>query len=236
MKLLKLSLLAAVGSLALTGAAQAADRPLNLTFNVGASTDYVFRGVSQTNEDPQIFGGADISFAGIGYGGVWASNVDFGDGTDAEIDVYAGVKPTLGIVTFDLGAIYYGYVNDGNDWDYFELKAAGSVPVGPGTVGAAFYWTPNATGPSKADGYYYEVNGAVTIPETKFSLSGAVGRQTYTKGDPDWTVWNVGVGYAVTDNLGLDFRYWGTDASRKDFGDSKNLYDDRFVAGFKATF
>lgn len=232
MKLLKLSLLAAVGSLALTGAAQAADRPLGLTFNVGAATDYVFRGFSQTDEDPQIFGGADISFAGIGYGGVWASNVDFGDSTDAEIDAYVGVKPTLGPVTFDLGVIYYGYINDGNDWDYWEFKLAGSVPAGPGTVGAAVYYTPDATGPSNTDGWYYELNGAVTIPDTKLSLSGALGRQTFDRDYTDYTVWNVGVGYAINDTLGVDVRYWGTDGEDP----LGSLAGDRVVAGFKAVF
>jgi uncharacterized protein (TIGR02001 family) len=229
---LKLSLLAAVGALALATGAQAADRPMGLTFNVGASTDYVFRGISQTDEDPQIFGGADISFAGMGYAGVWASNVDFGDGTDAEFDLYAGVKPTLGPVALDFGAIYYGYVDDNGDWDYWEFKAAGSLPLGPGAVGAAVYYTPDATGVSKTDGWYYEVNGSVTIPQTKFSLSGAVGRQTFDDDYVDYTTWNLGVGYAVTENLGLDLRYWDTSKE----GTLGPLAGDRFVAGFKASF
>lgn len=232
MKLLKLSLLAAVGSLALASAAQAADRPLGATFNVGAATDYVFRGFSQTNEDPQIFGGADISFGGIGYAGVWASNVDFGDGTDAEVDVYAGVKPTLGPVTFDLGVLYYGYIDDGSDWDYWEFKAAGSVPVGPGSLGGAIYYTPDATGFSNTDGWYFEVNGAVTIPDTKLSLSAGLGRQIYDEDYTDYTVWNLGVGYAINDTLGVDVRYWGTDGEDP----LGSLAGDRVVAGFKAVF
>lgn len=232
MKSLKLSLLAAVGTLAFAGAAQAADRPLGLTFNVGANTDYVFRGISQTNEDPQIFGGADISFAGIGYAGVWGSNVEFGDGTDAEFDIYAGVKPTFGPLAMDFGAIYYGYVDDGNDWDYWEFKAAGSVPVGPATVGAAVFYSPNFTGPGDIEGLYYEVNGSVAIPETKFSVSGAVGHQELSDGAVDYTTWNLGVGFAVTDNIGLDFRYWDTN-KESTLG---TLAGERFTAGFKATF
>ena len=231
MKSLKLSLMAVAGSLALAGGAQAADRPLGLTFNVGAATDYVFRGISQTDEDPQIFAGADIS-SGIFYGGVWGSNVEFGDGTDAEFDVYAGVKPVVGPVTFDLGVIYYGYVDDGNDWDYVEFKGAGSVPVGPGTIGAAVYYSPNFTGPGDIEGLYYELNGSVAIPNTKFSLSGAVGHQELSDGAVDYTTWNVGVGYAVTDNIGLDFRYIDT-SKENTLGP---LSGERFVAGFKATF
>src|SRR5204862_3642097 len=106
MTALKLSLLAALGSLALAGAAQAQDAPeFKAAFNIGANTDYVFRGVSQTDEDPSIFGGVDLTIGSIGYAGVWASNVDFGNGTDAEVDLYAGVKPEVGPVTLDLGVI-----------------------------------------------------------------------------------------------------------------------------------
>src|SRR3982751_704951 len=102
MKILKLSLLAAAATLAIGGVAHAEDAPpFKLAFNIGANTDYVFRGISQTDEDPSVFGGVDATFAGIGYAGVWVSNVDFGNGTDAEFDLYAGVKPTAGPVSFD---------------------------------------------------------------------------------------------------------------------------------------
>ena len=93
----------------MAGAAAAQDAP-TVTFNVGLTSDYVFRGVSQTDESPALQGGVDVS-SGIFYGGLWASNVDFYDSTDAEIDAYVGVKPTFGAVSADFGAIYYGYVN-----------------------------------------------------------------------------------------------------------------------------
>ena len=87
-------------------------------------------GVSQTDEDPAIQGGVDVTI-GSGYVGVWASNVDFGtDDPSAEIDLYAGVKPTLGDTSLDLGVIYYGYVDDKGatpgQYGYLELKAAAS--------------------------------------------------------------------------------------------------------------
>lgn len=83
-------LLGIAGGLALSVAigaarADAADvGPLSLSVNAGAATDYVFRGVSQTDEDPQVFGGVDATVGSIGYAGAWVSNVDFGDSTDLE--------------------------------------------------------------------------------------------------------------------------------------------------------
>ena len=232
MKTLKLALVAAVGSLALAGAAHAEDAPaFKLAFNVGANTDYVFRGISQTNEDPSIFGGVDATIGSIGYAGVWVSNVDFGNGTDAEFDLYAGIKPTFGAVTFDLGVLYYGYTDQpkGSNEDYWEAKVAASAAVGPATIGAAFFYSPEFFGKT-GDATYYEVNGALPIGDTKFTVSGALGYQQ-VKGPLDYATWNVGVGYTLTDHIGLDVRYFDTDEHK--FG---SIYDSRIVGGIKVVW
>ena len=231
MNSLKLTLLAAVASLAVTGAAQAQDKSdVAISFNVGAASDYVFRGVSQTDENAQIFGGIDATI-GIGYVGVWTSNVDFGNSTSAEFDIYGGIKPMLGPIAMDVGVIYYGYANKptGPDEAYWEVKVAGSVPVGPATVGAAVYYSPEFFGET-GTGLYYELNGAVPIPNSKFSVSGAVGHQEIDAGG-SYSTWNLGVGLAVTDHVGLDLRYW--DTSEHGFG---SIYGSRVVIGAKLTF
>ncbi|MGH6999468.1 MAG: TorF family putative porin, partial [Phenylobacterium sp.] len=135
--------------------------PIDLSFNVGAATDYVWRGVSQTDENPQISGGVDATVGGLVYAGGWLSNVDFGNDTDFELDLYAGVKPQLGPVTLDLGVIYYGYINapTGSNQDFVEFKLAGSVPAGPATVGAAVYYSDDFFG-GTGKATYFEVNGS----------------------------------------------------------------------------
>lgn len=231
MRLFRMALGAAVSSLALAGAAQAEDAPkVAVAFNVGANSDYVFRGVSQTNEDPSVFGGVDATM-GIGYAGLWVSNVDFGNGTDAEFDLYAGVKPVVGAVTFDVGVIYYGYTGQpkGSNEDYWEGKVAASVPAGPATLGAAVYYSPEFFGKT-GDAVYYEVNGVVAIPNTKFSVSGALGRQE-VKGTADYTTWNAGIGFALNDHIGLDVRYF--DTGEHTFGP---IYGSRAVASVKLSF
>jgi len=227
---LKLSLVAAAAALSMGGAAYAQDDSgPKVSFNVGAASDYVFRGVSQTDEDPQVFGGVDVTM-GQFYAGAWASNVDFYDSTDAEIDVYAGFKPTLGPVSLDLAAIYYGYVDapSGSDYAYFEAKAAGSVAVGKGSLGAAVYYSPDFFG-AVDDAFYYEVNGSYPLTD-KISVSGALGRQEL-EGPGDYTTWNLGVGFALNSHIGIDVRYH--DSSVHEFG---KLYDSRGVVSLKATF
>ncbi len=228
MRTLKLALAATAASLCFAGAAYAQDDSgPSFSFNIGANTDYVFRGISQTDEDPSVFGGIDATM-GIGYAGVWVSNVDFSNGTDAEYDLYAGIKPTAGPVTFDLGVIYYGYVDSpkGSNQDYVEAKLAASVPAGPATLGAAVFYSPEFFGDT-GDAWYYEINAAVTIPDTKVSVSGALGRQDIEVG-PGYTTWNAGLGYALTDNISLDLRYWET--AKDKFG---AISEGRVVGGIK---
>ena len=58
--------------------------------NVALSTDYIFRGFTQTNNDPAVSGGFDYSFDNGFYVGIWGSNVNFGSDTSTEIDLYGG--------------------------------------------------------------------------------------------------------------------------------------------------
>jgi uncharacterized protein (TIGR02001 family) len=229
MKTWKLALAAAVASLSMGTAALADDAPA-VTFNVGVASDYVFRGVSQTDEGAQVFGGADLT-SGVFYAGVWASNVDFGDDTKAEIDGYAGFKPTVGDISLDLGAIYYGYVDapSGSDYGYWEVKAAGSAPVGPLTLGAGFYYSPDFFG-GTGGALYSELNGSGS-PADKWTISGAIGHQSFEDFSAlDYTTWNLGVTYAFTDKVSGDLRFIDNDING--CGD---ICDSRVVVSLKAT-
>ena len=243
MKTLKIALLGAAASLAMSSAAMAQDDPaVDVSFNLGVASDYVFRGVSQTDEGVQVFGGVDVT-TGIFYAGAWASNVDFLDGTDAEVDLYAGVRPQVGPATLDLGVIYYGYVSqpDDADYDYWEFKAAASIPAGPATLGAAAYYSPDFTSFFTDEGLYLEVNGSVPLSD-KATLSAAIGHQSIEidsgfalltgVDDVDYATWNVGVVYAITETVGIDLRYW--DTGEDDF--VGEIAEERVVLSLKATF
>jgi uncharacterized protein (TIGR02001 family) len=227
MKAIKLALCAAAACVSMGGAAMAQE--VAITGNVGIVSDYVFRGVSQTLEDPAIQGGVDLT-AGMFYAGAWASNVDFGTTTDAEIDVYAGLKPELAGFTFDFAAIYYGYIDSpaGPEEAYWEFKGAVSRPFGPLTLGGAVFYSPEfylETGET----WYYEANAAFAFSDT-FSMSGAIGEQTYQDlGGADYTTWNVGATWAFAPHLSADLRYHDTDLDI-------DLAEERVVIGIKAVF
>ncbi len=221
---------AAALALGLTGlAAPASAQDAKVAFNVGVTSDYVFRGYSQTNEDPAIQGGVDLT-AGSFYAGAWASNVDFGDDTDAEVDVYGGYRTEAGGFALDFGVIGYLYAGepDGADYNYAEFKAAASRAVGPATFGAAVYYSPDFFGAADKEATYAEVNAAFS-PADKWTISGAVGQQWLDVSD-DYLTWNAGIGYALTENLSADARYYDTDV------DGVPTAEDRFVVGLKLTY
>lgn len=121
-----MSLLALPALLALTIPAQAANRT---TYNAALVSDYLFRGLTRTDNGPAIQGGADV-VNGNAYGGIWFSNVDMPDhaeGLPVEMDVYFGYNNQFDGFNLDMEVLTYNYLNDGiSDETEFKL---GTSPV-----------------------------------------------------------------------------------------------------------
>ncbi|MCY4057111.1 MAG: TorF family putative porin [Gammaproteobacteria bacterium] len=103
--------------------------------NVTLTSDYSFRGWSQTGRDPAIQGGFDVSFEGGFSLGTWASNVNFGD-TSMEWDLYMGWSGEIAD-GMELGVqlIHFQYPND----TYLNYQAAAvSLSVGDFSVGVNY--------------------------------------------------------------------------------------------------
>lgn len=207
---------------------------LEFSFNAGVTTDYVFRGESQSSEDPAIFGGIDLTY-GVFYAGVWASRIDFGTpGENFELDLYGGVKKSYNGVEFDLGVIYYHYPDQAptsDELDYVELKFGTSTKVwNELTLGATFYYSPEYFA-EQGETIVSEGSFAVPLPSVmghSFELSGTVGYLDFLDeevGGDDYAYWNVGVSKTFMEHFTLDVRYWDTDLD----GD---LVDERVVGTF----
>ncbi len=203
-----------------------------VSFNLGFQSDYAVRGVSQTDGDPSVFGGADATL-GQAYVGLWASNVSFpGDpDTSAEIDLYGGWRTTRGAWTLEAGGVAYLYAGQpsGAAYDFVEAKLAASRTQGPWTMGAIVFASPDFFGASEGEAVYVEANTAVRLTP-RLAISAALGRQSVSS-DYDYTSWNAGVTWNVTDTIALDLRGWDTD--EHGFGE---IYRPRVAAALKATF
>ena len=245
---------AGIALLALSGSAAAADK-VEWSASLTGTSDYVFRGISQTGNDPTIQGSIGISY-GMLYAGGWGSGLDFGDngasGSDAqlEVDWYGGIKPSwnspFGKVDFDFGVVYYTYpgANDfAGNLDYVELKAGYSLPspfIKNLTTGSTFYWSPDYSG-EVGDVWTSESAASYALPKIGVfdpTISGLLGYQKGelsqgfdVGGDDRYYYWNAGLTLGV-ENIAFDFRYWDTDADKGGLCGT-NLCDERFV--FSAT-
>ena len=127
MRTLKLALAAALTMPAMSVFAEEAESDHSVSYNVGLFSEYVFRGYTQTHNDPALQGGVDYEHSSGFYLGAWASNVswtvDGGSGSyyesggTAEIDIYGGFAGEFGDtgVGYDVGFLQYLYPGDRRD-------------------------------------------------------------------------------------------------------------------------
>jgi uncharacterized protein (TIGR02001 family) len=211
-----LRILAALGLLAAAGAANA-----EVSATVTAASDYDFRGNTQTAKDPALQASLDFATEGGWYVGAWASNVDFGDDTNYEVDLYTGFSgESEGGLGYDVGIVYYAYP-DTSDYNYFEIY--GGVTI---DWFEAKLWYSDAFGGDAAEAlaletvgddavsaWYLEGNATFPLP-ANFSLLLHAG---YSTGDywdnafgDDQLDWSAGVGYTAG-NFELALKYVYTD-------------------------
>jgi uncharacterized protein (TIGR02001 family) len=241
---LSLALAAALFALPMTGFAQdeaAAEAPAEeiaaeeeasiFSWNATVASDYVFRGVSQTDEEAALQLGADLNFANGFYAGVWASNVDFGDGgPDIELDTYIGWNTDLSERwNLDLMLNRYNYIGEQDDFgdgDYNELITTVAFDE---TYSFTFGYT-NDVYNLNEDGFYYGLAGSWEITNG-IGLDVGIGRSTFASatGFDDYTDWSVAVNRDFGPvNAALGF--YGVDSSGDDnFG---NAADNRLVLSF----
>jgi uncharacterized protein (TIGR02001 family) len=203
---MKVLIAATIAALGLVSAATASAGDTN--YAVTVASDYVDRGVSQTDQHEAVQARVEHTFDNTVYVGAFASNVDFNNSTDAEINLYAGVRPSYKEYTFDFAVIYTGYPDQpkGSDYAYGEIKAGVSRPVGKANVGAAVYYSPQFFGET-GKAFYYEVNASYPLTN-RLTVSGALGEQSFQQSS--YNTGNIGVSYKLNDRLSVDVRYHDT--------------------------
>ncbi len=106
-----------------------------LSFNASVTTDYRYRGYSQTRLKPALQGGADYDFGNGFYVGTWASTIkwvkDSGGNANVEIDVYGGYKTEVAKgLTLDVGLLQYIYPSNQLDPSTNTLEVYGALSYG----------------------------------------------------------------------------------------------------------
>ena len=226
-------------ALATVSGLAAAEDENTISANVSLASDYIWRGVSQTNEKQAIQGGFDYEhkFDSISwYLGTWSSNVDptFFGGTHSpstELDLYTGLKGEAGDFSYDAGWLRYFYpggsVNDTTEW---------KIGGGWKWFGATYYYSDDWFGThdssSRIEGSFdydlpYEIGFSAVLAKN-------FGDGTKDFFNSDYTDWSLGISKTW---LGVDWglTYTDTNISKSDCGD-KSLCDAHYVASLSKSF
>lgn len=206
-----------------------ADAQAGTTGNVSLTSDYVFRGVSQSNREPALQGGVDYSAESGAYLGTWGSSISWLSdlsntaaplSSSLELDLYGGYRGKFSdAVSYDVGALYYWYPGDFpsgfNSADTLEVYAGVTVAASEKLSLGAKY-SVSATdlfGYVDSDGSgYLDLTANVAVAEG-WTLGAHVGKQWIEGNDAfEYTDWKLGVTKAFTNGFSVGLAYTGTDA------------------------
>ncbi len=175
------------GGVAFTSTATA-----ELSVNIGAVSNYYFRGFSETDDGAAIQGGIDYEHESGFYVGTWLSSVDFGDDTSYEMDLYLGFADEFDNgFGYDVGYLYYAYPDARDDSgslsaDFGEVYGEVSFDTGPVGLYTGMAYVVNDSRDSaleKKDMYYY---AGLDIPFMDvYSAGFLVGRTNFDDSDLD---------------------------------------------------
>ena len=234
-----------VGVPALSTAAD--ESPHKLSANIGMTSNYVFRGISQTGGDPAVQGGLDYTHSSGLYLGTWGSNVGwiedyqrYGSG-NVEIDVYGGFRGGIGEtgLTYDLGAIQYIY--PGKRYNRTTLTTAvdadtTEIYAGLGwkwfTAKYSYYVSDEVFGFANADeSSYFDIAASVPIGETGLTAGAHWGTFDFkNNAAQDYEDWKISLAYdmgklsAVTSGVTVGVMYTDTNAKKLAWTDDNNEF------------
>ena len=221
-----------------TATGQADDAPaITVSGSATLTTDYRFRGVSQSDEGMAVQGGFTLSHSSGFYVGTWGSNLSgwgtFG-GANMELDIYAGYKLPVGEGTLDLGGTWFMYPSGADVTDFAELYAKLSGSAGPVSLTATVAYAPSqealgnafpvgrpANPGDKEDNLYLAGDAAYGIADTPITLKAHIG---YSDGNPGlgpngtsvaptgtYLDWLIGADIVPISGLTLSVAYVDTD-------------------------
>ena len=204
------------------GAIEVEGSGLTIVATPYATTNYLFRGISQTRNRPALQGTLDVQHGDTGlYIGAFVSNFAFlGTNGTAEIDALFGYRREILGIAFDLGGVYYAY--PGSDThglavlDYFEGVLKASREIGAFKLMGTVALSPHAFGRS-GTGVYVEGGVDIKLP---FDVVGnlRIGHWELQRnrrfGTPDYTWGSVGVTRELHAGITLNLTWSATDISK----------------------
>ncbi len=213
-----------------------------LSGSVAITSDYRFRGISQTDESLAVQGSLTATHDASGlYAGFWGSNVDFmeaaAEDAQLELDLYAGWKKSINDnLSYDVGAVYYAYPNSDPPRDFEYIEVYGALTYNFLTL--KYYYSPDFFFETDA-AHYIDLSASYGVAEN-FTLVGHIGSQYIDDNDSfgvdDYIDYKLGVATEIL-GLGAELAYIGTDIDDEDcFGGAVDWCDGTALLTFSKAF
>ena len=214
---MKKILLSAAGAAALLMGTAAAEDPWTISGSIAATSNYVWRGITQTLDDPAVQAGVTFAHESGFYAGFWGSNINFGDAeADLEMDLFLGYGGSITEgLTYDLNYTYYAYPGTPGSWnyDFMEFPASLKYSFDAGSVGAKAAYSPAFFGDT-GDAFYLGGNVTFALVDC-LSVSGNVGKQWLDDDTLNYVHYDFGL-TATVENVSFDLRWIATDIDGDD--------------------
>ena len=205
---------------------------LQFSAKAGIASDYIYRGTTLSDRKPAVGAGVEATYRWL-YAGATVASVKLPTDPSSEITVSGGVRPTLGTIEFDIGAIYFAYPGETpsgptNGIEYWEAAFRGAAPIGESIrIAAGYAYSPNVSNTGAlsqyaAAGFGYEVPSRLLPQDVGVSFTAAAGyswfgNQSLALGGfelPAYLNWQAGVTFSHK-FLNIDLRYHDTNLSKE---------------------
>ena len=208
------------------------------------ASDYMFRGVSNSNEGPQVQGDMNWSHDSGFYLGLWTTNTNYGgNGNSMELDPYIGFASSIGDtgISYDVGYFAYSYPRSDQDFDFAEFYAIGTWTSGDLSISPSVWYAQDYFGPDflgEASSVAYDLTISHALPWT-MEVSARVGEQAF-HGDGsisegvDYLYYDAGITKTAGD-FSLGLRWHDTEDAFALIGD-EDLIDGRVVFNITRSF
>lgn len=212
--------------------------------NVGLTSDYRYRGISQTRVKPALQAGVDFGLPAGFYIGAWATNIkwikDLGGDANYELDLYGGLKGELSKeLSYDVGVLTYQYPSNKLSPSANTTELYGALTYGPFTGKYSHSVTNTFANPDSKNSFYldlsatFDVDGFSVVPHVGYQKIKGTFSDVATYTDYSLTVSKEIAGFVLSGAV------VGTDADKVFYSspvNGKELGKPGIVLSVKKTF
>jgi len=231
MKKITLSLIAAIVVNTGLYAEDTKASDIELSANVALTSNYVWRGMTQSDNSPAIQGGFDVAYEGA-YVGVWGSNVDFNSEASVEIDIYIGYANDIAGITYDVNYCQYTYPGESDEANFGEASLTLGYDFDVVALSAKYYVgvTTNKFNPENG----WEVGASVPLP-MDISIDATFGDYGNNTNSTDGEYYLIGATKSF-EKFDISLAYTGMNYDDKTAGHDGNGKEGNLVATLSASF